>query len=148
MPRRPAEVQKLGGTAIGGSGVLRIGGAEAAQKIRDGGASLDDFLLVSGAVAAPRAEIEKQMRDADLEAVPPEGAPWPQIWGLANVERGAPSPASDGTALWWASTQGGGGGGGALPPPAALPPDVAELADEALAEWLKFFAGHGGEADD
>ena len=94
-----------GGTAVGDSCVRRIGGSEAAAKIRDGDAKLDDFLLISGAMAAPRAEIRKQVSEADLEVVAPAAAPWPQIWGLAKVEAdGDRSPASDGTALWWAST--------------------------------------------
>ena len=159
LHRRP----ELGGTAVGDSGVLRIGGSEAAAKIRDGDAKLDDFLLISGAMAAPRAEIRKQVSEADLEVVAPAAAPWPQIWGLAKVEAdGDRSPASDGTALWWASTQSGGlgggsdsggggsgGGGGAttLQSTGALPSAIGELADEALAEWLKFFAGHGGGED-
>ena len=46
-----------------------------------------------------------------------------------------------GTAIWWAAAQRGSKDGlQALPPPG--------LADEALAEWLKFFAGHASKADD
>ena len=62
-----------------------------------------------------------------------------------------PLELSDGTALWWAATQLGGSGaaaGGAAGGGAAdlTMPSISssELADETLAEWLKFFAGHQG----
>ena len=93
---------------------------------------------------------------------------WPQLWQLCearNVEAGAGGDGgglSDGTGVWWAAREtqpavdgdasggdGGEAGGGVdafLAGLQAMPP--SGLADEALAEWLKFFAGHKGRDAD
>ena len=64
---------------------------------------------------------------------------------------------SDGTGVWWAAAQlekkkeaaaaaEGGGIDALLAGLQAMPP--SNIADEALNEWLKFFAGHSGGAGD
>ena len=55
---------------------------------------------------------------------------WPRVWSLADA---ADDEASDGTEMWWLASQ---SGAEELVAPAA----PSELADEALAEWLRFFA--------
>ena len=53
---------------------------------------------------------------------------WPRVWALASKE----DTRSDGTAVWYIATQ---CGAEQLTAPAQ-----AALADEALAEWIKWFA--------
>ena len=101
---------------------------------------------------------------ADELVVVPDATPlWPQVFGLcdaATVESevyGGGALLSDGTGVWWAAAQReskkkaaaaaeGGGIDALLAGLQAMPP--AHIADEALDEWLKFFAGHkGGEEE-
>eukprot|EP00966_Prymnesium_polylepis_P071422 1659217-Prymnesium_polylepis.2 len=53
---------------------------------------------------------------------------------------------SDGTGVWWLASQSAPSraGGAADAPTLTAPamPPATQLADAALAEWLKFFAGH------
>ena len=79
----------------------------------------------------------------------PDAAPRaPQLFQLADAvsvdeddDSDAPTP-SDGTAIWWASSQLGKTQDGLQP----LAP--TSLADEALDEWLRFFAGHKESLED
>ena len=111
-------------------------------------------------------EIASSLAAEEMHLVADPTPLWPQVWGLcdaANVEAEvygeAGATLSDGTGVWWAAAQldkGGGGdgdsaaGGGGidalLAGLQAMPP--SHLADEALAEWLKFFAGHKSRVDD
>lgn len=147
--------EALGGTPVGECGVWRIKSSDAAARIKDGDASLSDFLLLSGVVGWERADLEARLARGELEQVASPALLWPQIWALGEVSPGgeagsagagsveaAPVELSDGTAIWYAALQQGAGGGdegfgaslGAVPPSA--------LADEALQVWLHFFAGH------
>ena len=54
---------------------------------------------------------------------------WPRVWALMNDDDG---DVGDGTDVWWLAAQ---CGADQLAAPAP-----SELADEALDEWLKFFA--------
>ena len=110
--------------------------------------------------------MEEMLTEEKLVVVPDARPLWPQIFEMAkaaNVETevlGGGALLSDGTGVWWAAAQqqqgdGDGGGDGAaaadggggidalLAGLRAMPP--AHIADEALAEWLKFFAGHKGQ---
>ena len=76
------------------------------------------------------AELAGLLGAGEMAVVPPRTAAplWPRVWSLA--EQGG--EISDGTHVWWLASQ---GGAEELAAPAP-----SELADEALAEWLKFFA--------
>jgi len=156
LHHRPA----LGGAEAGSSGVYRLPGNEAAALVKAGDATLEDFMVVAGVVAVPRAELLGRLAHGDMQTVTGGEVLYPQLWALTDATDGAraqeqiPLELSDGTALWWAATQLGGaaaggaaaGGAAGLTMPAV---PASELADETLAEWLKFFAGHqAGEQDE
>jgi hypothetical protein len=69
---------------------------------------------------------------------------WPQVFELADAHtvetevysEGGTTSLSDGIAIWWAASQLGSTADSLQP----MPP--LGLADEALNEWLQFFAGH------
>jgi len=153
------------GAVMGTSGLRRVQAMEAAESIKAGDSSLDDFLLISGLVCLGNEEIRQMLADGEMHIVEDATPLWPQVFALANAatvesevygEGGA--LLSDGTGVWWAAAQlekrapGGeesdedvsasvdGGIDALLAGLQAMPP--AHLADEALAEWLKFFAGH------
>jgi hypothetical protein len=124
-------------------------------------------------VAWERSELERLLRDGELEPVPSPDALWTALWSLGELPDGeqdteeggeipdATSGLSDGTAIWFAATQQG------RAPAARAEADgaateraksdeepltievvpAADLADEALRVWLHFFAGHP-EPDD
>jgi hypothetical protein len=146
------------GIPVGESGVRRVNAMEAAEAIRSGDVPLTSFLLVSGVVAFSKDEMDDMLEAGHLYVVEDARPLWPQLWSLADAqtlepestsERGA--ALSDGTSLWWAASQlGGPKVQAADAPPEDLdalvaglqPMPAAGLADEALTEWLKFFAGH------
>jgi hypothetical protein len=151
------------GTAVGSSGLRRVPAEEAATAIKEGLLSLSDFLLISGLVCFESQELAGMLEAEELHVVEDARPVWPQVWGLAdasNVELQSTSDEdgallSDGTGAWWAAAllekSRGIGAPSATPPPEgidalltglqAMPP-APHIADEALAEWLKFFAGH------
>jgi len=138
------------GSAVGTSGLRRVNALEAAQVIRDGEAQLSDFLLVSGVVAFSASEMDAMLTKGELCVIDGREAAsiWPQLFQLADAvsvdeddDSDAPTP-SDGTAIWWASSQLGKTQDGLQP----LAP--TSLADEALDEWLRFFAGHKESLED
>jgi hypothetical protein len=143
-----------GGTEVGDSGVYRLPGNEAAALVKAGEATLEDFLIVAGVVAMPRDELLLRMEHGDMQTVTGGAVLYPQLWALTDATDGAraqiPLELSDGTALWWAATQLGGGGAAAGGAADLTMPSIpaSELADETLAEWLKFFAGHQGREDE
>ena len=65
---------------------------------------------------------------------------WPRVWALAEDS----GDVSDGTEAWWLASQGAAAAGAGAEPSAAgsavVAASASELADEALAEWLEFFA--------
>ena len=137
----------LGGAPIGDSGVYRIAASDAANLVKDGAAALDDFLLVAGIQAWSREALQALMARGDLVPVADGAALWDQIWALGGGGGGSDDAAqeaselSDGTALWWAATQQKASQTvGAVSSTQTLP--SSRLADEALAQWLHFFAGH------
>ena len=145
-----------GGTEVGDSGVYRMPGNDAAALVKAGEATLEDFLVVAGVVAMPRDELLSRMDCGDMQTVTGGAVLYPQLWALTDATDGAraeeqiPLELSDGTALWWAATQLGGGGAAAGEAAELTMPSLpaSELADDTLAEWLKFFAGHQGREDE
>ena len=141
---------------MGDSGVFRLSGNAAAALVKAGEATLEDFLIVAGVVAMPRDELLRRIELGDMQSVTGGAALYPQLWALTDATDGAraeeqiPLELSDGTALWWAATQLGGGGAAAGGAADLTMPSIpaSELADETLAEWLKFFAGHQGRGDE
>ena len=105
------------GTPLGTSGLRRVEALEAAEVIRDGGAQLNDFLLVSGVVGFECKELEQMIEAEELCVVDGSDASslWPQVFQLADARADAGSEngeggrlLSDGTTIWWASAQLGG----------------------------------------
>ena len=155
------------GKRMGDSGLRRVPAMEAAEAIKNGEVDLDDFLLVSGLVCFERNEMTHMLEDGELYVVEDPTPLWPRVFGLCdatNVEEMCMERAallSDGTGVWWAaaqldkksSSQGGGDdGAGADDAPGAVGGidqllaglqgmPARHIADEALDEWLKFFAG-------
>jgi len=124
-------------------------------------------MLLAGVLAWERPELERLLRDGELEPVPSPDALWNALWSLGELPDGdqdaegggGPPDAtglSDGTAIWFAATQQGraplataeADGGVAERAEADGAPftmeviPAADLADEALHVWLHFFAGH------
>jgi len=159
------------GTRMGSSGLRRVPSAQAAESINIGETKLSDYLLVSGLVCFEWDEMRTLLSTGQLAIVEDARPLWPQVWALAdarNVEDDVYSEGgallSDGTGVWWAAAQlekaaavsssaeqpsatgdrpsASGGMDALLAGLQAMPP--AHLADEALAEWLRFFAGHKG----
>jgi len=145
--------EALGGVPIGDSGLWRVPAADAARLIKSGEASASDFLLANGVVGFQKEEVERMLDDGEL-CVVPDGRPmWPQVWSLSDAgdvdtevyTRGG-AAISDGTAVWWlasqlsASKSDGSAEVSKISTPSMSP--RTELADAALVEWLKFFAGH------
>lgn len=137
----------LGGAEVGSSGIYRVAGADAAALVKAEEAELRDFLVVAGVLAMPRQELLGRIAHDHLQPVPDGRSLYPQLWALADAPDGVQEPQepelSDGTALWWAAAQPQAADGDGL----KMPP-ASQLADETLAEWLKFFAGHKVGDDD
>ena len=77
------------------------------------------------------------MLNAGEMSIVPPGASlnelWPRVWSLTDMEQaGSEDEPPDGTDVWYVATQ---CGAEQLAAPAP-----AGIADEALAEWIKFFA--------
>ena len=119
----------------------------------------------AGLVCFASDEMRTMLDQSELHIVPDPTALWPQVFALADAVNVAGEvygeggeALSDGTGVWWAAAQldkrqedgssagdgsssaEGGGIDALLAGLQAMPP--AHIADEALAEWLKFFAGH------
>lgn len=124
---------ELGGVALGDSGILLMPADKVVEKLQTKQATVDDFLFVSGVVQFGRSEMAGMLAAGEMRLVP-HGVQlsglWPRVWSLTADDDAA---LSDGTEAWWLASQCGAGEQLA----AAVPSD---LADQALAEWLKFFA--------
>ena len=130
----------LGGVAVGGSGVFRLSGGEAAAKLQSGLAAPSDLLLVSGAVEFERAELAGMLSAGEARLVLPDSRPptlWERAWSLTEDT----GEVGDGTEVWWLASQPKGDRGGAEQLVAAAAP--CETADAALEEWVKWFARGG-----
>jgi len=124
----------LEGIKMGDSGISLISTPEVAEAIQTGTGTAKDFLLVRGVVQFGRPELAGMLAGGEMRCIPPGtelSDLWPRVWSLTD-NGGDGSTVSDGTGLWWLASQCGG------QPTASLSSD---LADEALAKWLKFFAG-------
>lgn len=140
------------GVAVGESGLRRVPPLEAAESIKLGETRLDDFLLVDGLICFSRNELRRMLDAGEVHVVSDPAPLWPQTWALSDARNVEEAELGDGTGVWFAAAQldSGGGGGEGKGGSFALPVvEMGGLADEALDEWLKFFAGHkrGGKAD-
>jgi len=122
----------LGGQPVGDSGIFRLPAAEAAAKLMAGDAMASDFLLVGGVVEFRRDELSSYLAAGEMRVLPPGdelAGVWPRVWSLTSEEGDG---ISDGTDLWWVASQ-----CGSEQLTAGAP---SSLADDALEEWLKWFA--------
>ena len=98
----------------------------------DEAAEASDLLLMSGCVDLQGPELAEMLAEGQMRVVPP-GPPlsslWPRVWALSNAED---EEVSDGSEVWWLASQCGAEELSAAP--------TYEIADEALDEWLKWFA--------
>lgn len=126
---------QVGGGAVGDSGIGVSTTDVVARSLEAGKATASDFLLVRGVVRFSRSELAalsaagelcRLRNGAELSAL------WPRVWALGDHHDD--DDVGDGTAVWWLASQQCGDGEGGSP---SVPSD---LADEALEEWLKFFA--------
>ena len=98
--------------AVGGSGVFRLSGGEAAAKLQSGLAAPSDLLLVSGAVEFERAELAGMLSAGEARLVLPDSRPptqWERAWSLTEDT----GEVGDGTEVWWLASQPKGDRGGA-----------------------------------
>uniref|UniRef100_A0A7S3AFJ3 Uncharacterized protein n=1 Tax=Haptolina ericina TaxID=156174 RepID=A0A7S3AFJ3_9EUKA len=99
-------------------------------------------------------ELSRLLQAGELCFVP-DGRPlWPKVWSLSaadhveeDVYGSGGASLSDGTAVWWLASQQPSSASADAPAgvsgaPDLTPPPPLQLADDALIEWLKFFAGH------
>lgn len=123
---------ELGGSAFGESGLYSLASDEVMRLLEAGEMQASELMVLSGIVEFGRAELAGMLTAGEASIVPP-GAPlrelWPRVWALNDAEGDEPS---DGTDVWYIASQ---CGSEQLAAPAP-----AGLADEALDEWLKFFA--------
>jgi len=129
----------LGGVVLGDSGVSIIATPDVAEAIQGGKAGAEDFMLVRGVVQFGRPELAGMLAAGEVRCIPPGeelSRLWPRLWSLTDggeEDGGGSGAVGDGTELWWLASRCGG------QPAAAV--GSSDLADEVLAEWLKFFAG-------
>ena len=125
---------ELGGAPLGDSGLFRLPSAQLAAALQAGEVDASDLLLANGVVELKRAELAGMISAGEMCIVPAGAALsslWPRVWSLTEDDG---DDVGDGTEVWWLASQlGRGEEAAAAPPP-------SELADEALAEWIKFFA--------
>ena len=123
---------ELGGQEVGDSGLFLLPPEQAEAALEAGRAEPTELMLVSGVVEFRPDELACMLNGGEMRRLP-AGAElsglWPRVWALMDDAEDL----SDGTEVWWRASQCGAEGQLA----AAAP---SELADEALDEWLKFFA--------
>ena len=151
------------GRPVGESGVYMLQESEASALLKAGTLKASDLLVVSAVVHFSRNELSDMVANGEAlvvnsdktAAVGQVAGPqqlqeslWPRVWGLMETTSADNNaPPGDGTEVWWLASQRAAASqvamGTAEQPPgsmalAALP--SSELADEALAEWTRFFA--------
>ena len=135
-----------GGVAVGDSGVYALAASDVAEQLRSGDAIASDFLLVSGSVEMTRAELAGMLSAGEMRSVRPGEALsklWTRAWSLLEDE----GDVSDGSEVWWlASLCGKADASDADDSEALAVPAPSELADEALGEWIEFFARRNKES--
>ena len=135
---------------LGQSGIARLAGAQVATMLQSKVVDVSQLLLVSHVVQFSPSELESMVSAGEMRLLPSGDRLtrlWPRVWALGEDC----GDVGDGTEVWWLASQGGGSSGGGLGGGAeqveeagagaavvAAPP--CELADEALAEWLQYFA--------
>lgn len=137
------------GSDLGKSGLKLVLADEGANAVLSGKLKFRDFLLVRGFTIFKKEEIVSMLEDEELQIIEDPSPLWPQVFELANVisfgDDDDEGLLSDGVGVWWAAGQ----LEKAMRVPQqgdaefeleALPPP--HLADEALADWLYFMAGH------
>ena len=95
------------------------------------GAAPSDFVLINGVAQFTKPELAGMLAAGELRALAtdaPTSGLWPRVWSLMEDD----GDVSDGTDVWWLAAQCG------VEQLVAAP--KSDLADEALDEWLKFFA--------
>ena len=121
---------------MGASRLYSLSPERAKALLLEGTANAEDLLCVSGVVHFERAELVGMLGAGEMRVVPPGeelAALWPRVWALTDDDGTTNDDLSDGTEVWWRASQ----CGAAEAMTGAAP---AELADEALEEWIKFFA--------
>ena len=140
------------GAAVGGSGLRLVPPLEAAESIKLGETRLDDFLLVDGLVCFSRDELRRMLDAGEVHVVRKPAQLWPRTWALSDARDVEEAGLGDGTGVWFAAVQlDSGDDGESTGGSFALPVvEMGGLADDALDEWLKFFAGHkrSGEGEE
>ena len=122
------------GTEIGDSGLYQLPSEDVMSMLQEEEMEASDLLVVGGAVEFGRAELIGMLTAGEMSVVPSGGSLnelWPRVWSLTDLE-GAEDEPSDGTDAWYIASQ---CGASSLTAPAP-----SGIADEALSEWLKFFA--------
>lgn len=131
------------GSALGDSGLRRLQGVQAITLVQSGQAKLSDFLLLQGVVVLNKEKAGQMVANGELSEVKGDLTRfWPQVFEAANGEnavqdedgRSKGEGISDGKSLWFRSHV-------LSLDSVRSPPEMKPIADEALAEWLKFFAG-------
>ena len=92
-----------------------------------------DLLLVGGVVQFGPGEVANMLAADEMRVVPPSeqlSNHWPRILALTEDREG--KEMSNSTDEWWRASQCGAEGLRAAP--------ASQLADEALAEWIAYFA--------
>lgn len=140
------------GAAVGGSGLRLVPPLEAAESIKLGETRLDDFLLVDGLVCFSRDELRRMLDAGEVHVVRKPAQLWPRTWALSDARDVEEAGLGDGTGVWFAAAQlDSGDDGESTGGSFALPVvEMGGLADDALDEWLKLFAGHkrSGEGEE
>jgi len=126
---------ELGGVALGDSGVRILSSVEVVKKLKTDEATAHDFFYVSSVVQFTQSEVAGMLEAQEMSRITPGEelyGLWPRVWSLMKDD-GDKKNLNDGTGVWWLASQFGKGEqlAGAV---------VSDIADEALAEWLKFFA--------
>lgn len=122
------------GTPVGASGLRLVdiegGDQDLLKKFAEGTLSPKNLLLVSGLEFFPNGEMDGMLEKDELRVVESPDGLWESIWSLGDLTLDDEEP-DDGIATWWLASMKAG----------MESPQVPEIADEALREWLKFHSG-------
>lgn len=128
----------LGGVVLGTSRIGILSTDQVTDRLGTDDAKLSDFLLVRGVVQFDREELGAMVSRGEMMPLTPGeqlSKLWPRVWALTDDK---PPNVSDGTEIWWLATQCVGDDGTET----LSAPATSDLADDALREWLTFFARH------